>query len=297
MGASAAPVGLTPVKGLGAHLTRRSAFQGGNKSAAKRYGIAGTLLEAILKLTLCAAAIAALIPSLALAQESCEQRAQNRAAGTAIGAIAGALIGNSVSGHDRTAGTVAGALGGGIIGNQLAKGPADCQHAYGWYDNDGRWHANNVSSTQAYGYYDRQGAWVEGQPQGYYRSDGVWVAQTPVQYANPDNNRSNGQYNNGQYNNGQYNNGYNNRPQSFGGYPQFAGLENHIQKNIEEGARDDLIDPYDARDFTRQLEAIRAEEVRDYRSYGRNLPRRIENRLQQRLQRLDDVVDRTREEP
>lgn len=224
-----------------------------------------------MKLTLCAAAVAALIPSLALAQESCEQRAQNRAVGTAVGAIAGALLGNSLSGHDRTAGTVAGALGGGIVGNQLAKGPRDCQHAYGWYDDDGRWHGNAVAPAQAYGYYDRQGVWVDGRPQGYYRADGVWVAQVPVEPVQ--------------------------RVRDWDGYPQFAGLENHISRNIDDGVRDDLIDPYDARDLTRQLNDIRSEEARNFRTYGWNLPDRVDYRLRRRLERLDQTVDGIRDEP
>ena len=112
-------------------------------------------------------AAAALIPSLAMAQESCEQRSANRAAGTAIGAVAGALLGSAVAGHgDKGTGAVVGGVGGAIIGNQAARGPRDCAHAYGYYDNDGRWHDNGVDRSVAYGYYDRGGAWVDGYPPG-----------------------------------------------------------------------------------------------------------------------------------
>jgi uncharacterized protein YcfJ len=110
-------------------------------------------------------AAAALIPSLAMAQTTCEQRSSNRAAGTVLGAIGGALVGNAVSsGGGKTGGTIIGGVAGAAIGNNLAKGPRDCQHAYGYYDNDNRWHDNGVDRSVAYGYYDRHGVWVDGQP-------------------------------------------------------------------------------------------------------------------------------------
>src|SRR3954447_14869423 len=90
-------------------------------------------------------AAAALIPSLAMAQVTCEQRSANRAAGTAVGAVAGALLGSAVAGHgDKGTGAVVGGVGGAIIGNQVSRGPRDCAYAYGYYDNDNRWHDNGV---------------------------------------------------------------------------------------------------------------------------------------------------------
>ena len=113
-------------------------------------------------------AMAALVPSLAVAQETCEQRAQNRVAGTVVGGVAGALLGGAVTNtRDKTTGAVVGGIAGAVIGNQLAKGPADCRHAYGWYDNGGRWHANNADPQVASGYYDRGGRWVYGRPVDY----------------------------------------------------------------------------------------------------------------------------------
>jgi Glycine zipper len=110
-------------------------------------------------------AAATLIPSLAMAQETCEQRSANRAAGTAVGAVAGALLGSAVAGHgDRGTGAVIGGVSGAVVGNQLSRGARDCQHAYGYYDNDNRWHDNGVDRSVAYGYYDRNGAWVDGAP-------------------------------------------------------------------------------------------------------------------------------------
>jgi uncharacterized protein YcfJ len=125
-----------------------------------------------------AAAIAALslVPGLALAQETCEQRAANRAAGTAVGAVGGALVGSAVAGrHDRGTGAIVGGIAGAILGNQLAKGSRDCSHAYGWYDNGGRWHANRVDERAAIGYYDRNGVWIDGRPPGRW-DNGVYIA-------------------------------------------------------------------------------------------------------------------------
>jgi uncharacterized protein YcfJ len=110
-------------------------------------------------------AVATLIPSLAMAQETCAQRSANRTTGTVLGAIGGALLGNAVSSHGgKTGGTIIGGVAGAAVGSNLAKGPRDCEHAYGYYDNDNRWHDNGVDRTVAYGYYDRGGAWVDGPP-------------------------------------------------------------------------------------------------------------------------------------
>ncbi|HEY0436446.1 MAG TPA: glycine zipper 2TM domain-containing protein [Phenylobacterium sp.] len=129
-------------------------------------------------------AAVALIPSLASAQETCEQRSANRAAGTAVGAVAGALLGSAVAGrHDRGTGAVVGGVGGAIVGNQLARGDRDCVHAYGWYDNDGRWHGQRVEERYATGYYDRNGDWVDGRPAGHWDS-GIYVADAGAYGAN-----------------------------------------------------------------------------------------------------------------
>ncbi len=110
-------------------------------------------------------AIAALLPSLAMAQETCEQRSANRTTGTVLGAIGGALLGNAISSHGgKTGGTIIGGVAGAAVGSNLAKGARDCQHAYGYYDNDGHWHDNGVDRTVAYGYYDRNGEWTDGAP-------------------------------------------------------------------------------------------------------------------------------------
>ncbi len=133
---------------------------------------------------------AALIPTVVLAQQTCEQRQSNRVAGTLAGAGIGALAGSAVAGHgNRNEGAVIGGLTGALIGNQVAKGQPDCARAYGFYDNQGGWHANTVAKVDAAGYFDRNGDWVDGAPRGYYASDGRWVqantdASTSGYYAN-----------------------------------------------------------------------------------------------------------------
>ena len=125
-----------------------------------------------------AAGVAAivLLPSLAMAQETCAERSANRTAGTVVGAAGGALVGSAVAGrHDRGTGAIVGGVLGAIIGNQVAKGPRDCDHAYGWYDNDGRWHSNRVEQSYASGYYDRSGVWIDGRPPGRW-DNGVYIA-------------------------------------------------------------------------------------------------------------------------
>ena len=140
---------------------------------------------------LLAAGIAAitLIPTFAAAQQTCEERRNNRVAGTVVGGVLGALAGSAVAGHgDRNEGAVIGGIGGAVIGNQLTKGSPDCQHAYGYYDNNNTWHANTVNREYAQGYYDRNGNWVNGQPPvGGWDRDGRWATSggsysTPASY-------------------------------------------------------------------------------------------------------------------
>ena len=132
---------------------------------------------------LLAAGIAAvtLIPTFASAQQTCEERRNNRVAGTVVGGVLGAIAGSAVAGRgDRNEGAVIGGVGGAVIGNQLSKGSADCQHAYGYYDNNNNWHANAVNRDMAQGYYDRTGNWVHGQPPGGWDRDGRWTQAAPA---------------------------------------------------------------------------------------------------------------------
>jgi hypothetical protein len=130
-----------------------------------------------------AASIAAiaLVPSIANArtqsEATCEQQSTTQVVATVGGAGVGGVIGNVVAGRgDKTLGTIIGAAAGALAGNQLAKPNRDCNHAYGYYDQDNRWHATGISASDARGYYDRDGAWVDGPPQGYYGNDNRWIA-------------------------------------------------------------------------------------------------------------------------
>jgi hypothetical protein len=256
-------------------------------------------------------AAAALIPSIAVAQETCEQRSANRTTGTAVGAVAGALLGSAVAGHgEKGTGAVIGGIGGAIIGNQLARGPRDCQHAYGWYDSNARWHANAVDRSVASGYYDRDGVWVEGEPRGYYDDHGAWVTNAgPSGWYD-----SNGQWHptsvdravaagyydrDGAWVAGAPRGHYDSRGtwvadavETYGadagydtGYSEFRNVEDHIRREIDDGVRDDLLEQADASDFRDQLRRIQAREARD----------KAEIRAQ--LDQLDRQVDRTRNEP
>jgi hypothetical protein len=218
-------------------------------------------------------AVAALIPSLAFAQETCEQRFQNRATGTVVGAVAGALLGSAVANHsEKGTGALVGGIAGAVVGNQLAKGPADCQHAYGWYDQDGRWRQGNADPSAASGYYDREGQWVYGRPVDY---------RPPPAPARRD--RDDRYYDDDEF-------------RGAPGYPEFRDQEQHIRYLIQDGVRDDLIERDDARDLMDQLRDIRREEAREYQIHGPRLPRDDYERIRNRLSRLDRLVDEVRDE-
>jgi hypothetical protein len=202
-----------------------------------------------------AAGIAAvvLIPSFAMAQETCQQRSENRTAGTVLGAIGGALLGNAVSSHGgKTGGTIIGGVAGAAVGSNLAKGPHDCVHAYGYYDNEGAWHDNHVDRTVAYGYYDRQGEWIDGAPPGVsgYAADAAYTSHVNT-----------------------------------------LGVDeriSRIQDRIQRGRSDGSLSRRDASDAERTLSDIRRQES-DMRGDGR-LSDRDTTMLQARLDRLSDQV-------
>lgn len=128
-----------------------------------------------------------LLAAPAMAQQNCQQRSTSGAVG---GAVAGALLGGAVAGKDdRVGGAAIGGIAGALLGSQLSKRPNNCNQAYGYYDDGGRWHASGVQQTQAQGYYDRDGRWVAGQPRGYYDERGVWIAISNDQGYYDDNGR------------------------------------------------------------------------------------------------------------
>jgi len=198
-------------------------------------------------------AAAVLIPSLAMAQETCEQRSANRTTGTVLGAIGGALLGNAVASHGgKTGGTIIGGVAGAAVGSNLAKGPHDCVHAYGYYDDGGRWHDNHVDRAVAYGYYDRGGAWIDGPPPGVagYSADAAYTSHVNT-----------------------------------------MGVDariNRIQDRIDHGRSDGSLSRRDANDAERALSDIRRQES-DMRGDGQ-LSDRDTSLLQARLDRLSDQV-------
>ena len=119
-------------------------------------------------------AAAAMIPSFASAQTQQQLGIAQQLFGqpspqscqSPVTAGANANVGAGSS----TGAQVAGRLLGALLGR-----PADCARAYGYYDANGMWHANQVDRAQASGYFDRDGRWVEGAPNGYYDPQGRWV--------------------------------------------------------------------------------------------------------------------------
>jgi hypothetical protein len=227
-------------------------------------------------------AVAALIPTLAMAQETCEQRSANRTAGTVVGAVAGALLGSAVAGHgEKGTGAAIGGVGGAIAGNQLSRGDRDCTHAYGYYDNGGRWHANTTVATGYYdndrrwhandtraaatGYYDRSGNWVDGQPSGYYDSRGSWVANAATGY-------------------GRNASTYETRSNTWDIDAQIARIDDRIQR----GRNDGTLSRRETRGATNTLNDIRREERNEMRD-GR-LSYNEQTKLQGRLEGLSNQV-------
>jgi hypothetical protein len=204
-----------------------------------------------------------LIPTLASAQVTCEQRSANRAAGTAVGAVGGALVGSAVAGrHDRGTGAVVGGVLGAIIGNQVAKGPRDCAHAYGWYDNEGRWHGNRVEERAAVGYYDRSGVWIDGRPPGRW-DNGVYVVNAGNYGADAS---------------------YVARGRTLDVDSRIARMDEWIDRGRDSGR----LTRSEARDARDRLRDIRREA--DYRRRDGYFDRRDEAILQARLDRLADDV-------
>jgi hypothetical protein len=174
-------------------------------------------------------------------------------------------LGSAVAGHhDRGTGAVIGGVGGAVVGNQLSRGDRDCTHAYGYYDDGGRWHANSVDRSAATGYYDRTGAWVDGQPNGYYDSRGVWVANGGVYGRNVT---------------------YDHRADTW----ELDTQINRIADRIQRGRADGSLSYREARSANTRLNDIRREE--QYRTRDGRLDERERATL---LSRLDDLSAQVR---
>jgi hypothetical protein len=90
---------------------------------------------------------------------------------------------------------------------------------------------------------------------------------------------------------------YQGRRTRYRGYPQFRPIEAHITREIQDGVREDTLAQDDARDLMGQLRQIQAEEYREYRVHGWNLPEDDQVRIRSELGQLDQLVDQTRAEP
>lgn len=83
----------------------------------------------------------------------------------------------------------------------------------------------------------------------------------------------------------------------FAGYPEFRGVEDHIRREIQEGVREDLIEPEDGRDLFGQLRDIQRQEAREFQVHGWQLPDDDRYQIASRLNQLDRLVDQIRAEP
>lgn len=134
------------------------------------------------KFLLAGIALAALSPAVANAKSPCEKSNTGQIVGTVAGAGAGAAVGTAVAGRgDNTEGAIIGGVLGAIIGNragnEVDKGNR-CDVAYGYYDDQGYWHATAIPTRSARGFYDRDGQWIDGMPSGYYDRNNKWVRVT-----------------------------------------------------------------------------------------------------------------------
>ena len=82
-----------------------------------------------------------------------------------------------------------------------------------------------------------------------------------------------------------------------GVYPEFSPMEQRIRQLIQEGLREDTIEPDDARDLMGQLGRIQSEERREYRVHGWDLPGDDRERIRSELSQLDQLIDQIRAEP
>lgn len=80
-------------------------------------------------------------------------------------------------------------------------------------------------------------------------------------------------------------------------YPQFRPMEQHIQYEILDGVREDMLMPDDAHALSNELRHIQYEELREYQVHGWNLPYGDQYRINAELMRLNRTVAETRNEP
>jgi hypothetical protein len=89
---------------------------------------------------------------------------------------------------------------------------------------------------------------------------------------------------------------YRNEHLRFTGYPEFRQIEAHIGHEIREGLERDQLDRDDAWDLFAQLRQIRLREQQEFQAHGWDLPDDDRADLRSALDRLDHLVDTTRQE-
>lgn len=90
--------------------------------------------------------------------------------------------------------------------------------------------------------------------------------------------------------------GYDYNSSSFKGYPEFRDVREHLKEIIQQGEAEGSLTRADAQEFVNQYKDIEAQELRDYRRYGSNLPWGERQNIRQQLSQLDGEVDQARRE-
>lgn len=83
----------------------------------------------------------------------------------------------------------------------------------------------------------------------------------------------------------------------FVGYPEFRRIESRIHNEIQEGVRQDLLEPDAAHDLMSDLRQIRRRETEQFREHGWQLPPDERDDIRSDLAELDQRVIEKRAEP
>lgn len=86
------------------------------------------------------------------------------------------------------------------------------------------------------------------------------------------------------------------RPGAQYAYPQFRGLEAHIQRAVSEAMRDNRLGADEGRGLMHRLHEIQRQEAREFGGHGWNLPYPDQQRIGGQLRELDRQVDQLRDE-
>ncbi len=84
-------------------------------------------------------------------------------------------------------------------------------------------------------------------------------------------------------------------PSWFRGFPEFAGVRDHLKQEIREGRREGWLSEERAQRFVDRYRDVERDEYREFREHGWNLPERERDQFRQRLADLDQRLDQARD--